>query len=507
MFKRLFLICLSVICLFGCKVEEEAFSGIRFETDNVIVEKGSKIELVVKYINEDSVDTTSNIELSIPESFEGTLSKTEIISGDSVKIIMPNKSGIICCLTATCNGISESICLGTLSTEISVYDSPIGFASVDAKENFGGLAKGESCTVVKTRDELISAVEKGGIIYIEGMIDMSDGMLPSTGGGSTKKLDEFVASKTSYANYAEWKNAYGSVSSSTDDRKRKPEDDYKYGPKSKYYEDLWKLNEAYKENIQLNINSDTTIIGIDENSGIKGVALSISSKNNILLRNLVLQDGYDPFTHHEPGDGFNAQFDLIGIQGSSKNIWIDHCTLEDTMKLGTAANGEKWQTYDGLCDMKASCKNITISNCIFRNHDKTMLIGSSDSDGSNKTRHITICGNYFQNCGQRLPMVRNAKAHIFNNYYANVSGGFYSTSYCIGNRAGALIVAENNYFNAGSSVSDSAGSLCASGNRGLSNSGSYGKTFNPKEYYEYILDKPSDKPKENAGAGKLPVIQ
>ena len=32
----------------------------------------------------------------------------------------------------------------------------------------------------------------------------------------------------------------------------KPEDDYKYGPKSKYYEDLWKLNEAYKENIQLN---------------------------------------------------------------------------------------------------------------------------------------------------------------------------------------------------------------------------------------------------------------
>ena len=134
MFKRLFLICLSVICLFGCKVEEEAFSGIRFETDNVIVEKGSEIELVVKYINEDSVDITSNIELSISESFEGTLSKTEIISGDSVKITMPNKSGIICCLTASCNGISESICLGTLSTEISVYDSPIGFASVDAKD-------------------------------------------------------------------------------------------------------------------------------------------------------------------------------------------------------------------------------------------------------------------------------------------------------------------------------------------------------------------------------------
>lgn len=487
MFKRLFLICLSVICLFGCKVEEEAFSGIRFETDNVIVEKGSEIELVVKYINEDSVDTTSNIELSISESFEGTLSKTEIISGDSVKITMPNKSGIICCLTAICNGISESICLGTLSTEISVYDSPIGFASVDAKENFGGLAKGESCTVVKTRDELISAVEKGGIIYIEGMIDMSDGMLPSTGGGSTKKLDEFVASKTSYADYAEWKKKETAVSASENKQ--------------------FSLRNDYKNKIQLNLKSDTTLIGLDSNSGIKGVAISISNVENIAIRNLTLQDAYDPFPSHEANDGWNSLHDLIGIQGSSKNIWIDHCTLEDTMKLSNAANGEKWQTYDGLCDMKASCKNITISNCIFRNHDKTMLIGSSDSDGSNETRHITICGNYFQNCGQRLPMVRNAKTHIFNNYYANVSGGFYSTSYCIGNRAGALIVAENNYFNAGSSVSDSAGSLCASGNRGLSNSGSYGKTFNPKEYYEYILDKPSDKPKENAGAGKLPVIQ
>lgn len=487
MFKRLFLICLSVICLFGCKVEEEAFSGIRFETDNVIVEKGSEIELVVKYINEDSVDTTSNIELSISESFEGTLSKTEIISGDSVKITMPNKSGIICCLTATCNGISESICLGTLSTEISVDDSPIGFASVDAKENFGGLAKGKDCTVVKTRDELISAVKNGGIIYIEGMIDMSDGMLPSTGGGSTTKLDEFVASKTSYANYAEWKSKETNVSASEDKQ--------------------FSLRNDYKNKIQLNLKSDTTLIGLDSNSGIKGVAISISNVENIAIRNLTLQDAYDPFPSHEANDGWNSLHDLIGIQGSSKNIWIDHCTLEDTMKLSTAANGEKWQTYDGLCDMKASCKNITISNCIFRNHDKTMLIGSSDSDGSNKTRHITICGNYFQNCGQRLPMVRNAKAHIFNNYYANVSGGFYSTSYCIGNRAGALIVAENNYFNAGSSVSESAGSLCASGNRGLSNSGSYGKTFNPKEYYEYILDKPSDKPKENAGAGKLLVIQ
>lgn len=475
------LICSFTSCFFNTK-----FTGIRFETDNAYIDAGEEAIVTICYVEEDVVNYSKKIDIAIYNG-ETQINSATITSGDRLHVKMPTTEGEMRIIVATAGTTTSRFALATKNSSISVTDRPIGFASVDAKEKFGGLAKGESYTVVKTRTELISAVKNGGIIYIEGMIDMSDGMLPSTGGGSTTKLDEFVASKTSYANYAEWKKKETAVSASENKQ--------------------FSLRNDYKNKIQLNLKSDTTLIGLDSNSGIKGVAISISNVENIAIRNLTLQDAYDPFPSHEANDGWNSLHDLIGIQGSSKNIWIDHCTLEDTMKLSTAANGEKWQTYDGLCDMKASCKNITISNCIFRNHDKTMLIGSSDSDGSNETRHITICGNYFQNCGQRLPMVRNAKAHIFNNYYANVSGGFYSTSYCIGNRAGALIVAENNYFSAGSSVSDSAGVVYASGNKGLGNSGDLETTFNPYDYYMYVKNAASTSPKTEAGAGKLDVIQ
>lgn len=475
------LICSFTSCFFNTK-----FTGIRFETDNAYIDAGEEAIVTICYVEEDVVNYSKKIDIAIYNG-ETQINSATITSGDRLHVKMPTTEGEMRIIVATAGTTTSRFALATKNSSISVTDRPIGFASVGAKEKFGGLAKGESYTVVKTRTELISAVKNGGIIYIEGMIDMSDGMLPSTGGGSTTKLDEFVASKTSYANYAEWKSKETNVSASENKQ--------------------FSLRNDYKNKIQLNLKSDTTLIGLDSNSGIKGVAISISNVENIAIRNLTLQDAYDPFPSHEANDGWNSLHDLIGIQGSSKNIWIDHCTLEDTMKLSTAANGEKWQTYDGLCDMKASCKNITISNCIFRNHDKTMLIGSDDKDGSNETRHITICGNYFQNCGQRLPMVRNAKAHIFNNYYANVSGGFYSTSYCIGNRAGALIVAENNYFSAGSSVSDSAGVVYASGNKGLGNSGDLETTFNPYDYYMYVKNAASTSPKTEAGAGKLDVIQ
>ena len=132
---------------------------------------------------------------------------------------------------------------------------------------------------------------------------------------------------------------------------------------------------------------------------------------------------------------------------------------------------EKWQTYDGLCDMKNRSSNgdkttnVTVSNCLFRNHDKTMLIGSSDSDGKNSERFVTLVGNYFYNCGQRLPMVRNTTIHILNNYY-DASNPHYSQQYAVGCRNGSIIYAEGNYFGSGIQYSfkDNDGTLYASGN-------------------------------------------
>ena len=340
------------------------------------------------------------------------------------------------------------------------------------------------------------------------MIDLSNGYLPSTAGGSTSGLDSIVKEQTSskYTSYSDFVTAYAkSCSTSTDDSSSS-------SPESSLGSYLWACNSAYGSIIKVNVASNTWIVGKTSSSGIKGGMLNISSVSNVVLRNLTIQDAYDPFPHHEEDDGYNAQWDCVVIQGSSYNVWIDHCTFKDSMGLSYVSTGgstsEKWQTYDGLCDMKGSVYNITVSWCKFQDHDKTMLIGSSDSDGSNSTRTVTLHHNYFYNCGQRLPMVRNTRLHLFNNYY-DASSPRYSQQYGVGVRKNALIIAENNIFGSGMyySFKDSYGTLYSSGNSDSSSKGCNSTTTSSKPFsvtYSYSLDSTStakSNVSSNAGAG------
>lgn len=390
---------------------------------------------------------------------------------------------------------------------ISVSDIPVGYASIDT-------SKFANSITVSAKTDLVKYAKKGGyVIYVKGMIDMSDGMLPSTAGGSTEKLDSFVAENTSksYTSYTAFRDTYaGQCSSSTDDKSSS-------SGATALSKSLWALNKAYGEKIKLSPASNTAIIGLDTDSGIKGGTIQISEKSNIVIRNLTIQDAYDPFPHHEKGDGFNAQWDGIAIKNSS-NIWVDHCTIEDTMKYTTVkingGSSEKWQTYDGLCDITNSSKNIVVSYNIFRNHDKTMLIGSSKSDISGGS--VTIHHNKFLNCGQRLPMTTYPNMHIFNNYYMRDSDAYYKQQACIAGRYSAYtIIAENNYFGSGvknclTKSTDASGKCYSSGNMfeesspstGLANSS--GKPFEPSYSYSSILESAADAKsavEANAGAG------
>lgn len=400
------------------------------------------------------------------------------------------------------------------TNSISASDTPVGYAEIDT-------SKFATTVTVSKKSDLVDYAKKGGyLIYVDGMIDMSDGMLPSTAGGSTTELDSFVATKTSdsYKSYTDFRDAYAkSCSDTTEDGESSST------TKSSLYDTLWNLNEAYGNVIKLNVASNTAIIGLTSSSGIKGGTIQISGKSNVVLRNLTIQDAYDPFPHHEKNDGFNAQWDGITIQGSCSNIWIDHCTLEDTMKyveVTTKSRKEKWQTYDGLCDIKGDGKGITVSFCKFYNHDKTMLIGSSDTEGNNSVRKVTLHHNYFLNCGQRLPMVRNTTIHIFNNYYDFGSSAFYSSSYAVGVRKNAVIYAENNYFGSGiqNSFKNSDGKLYSRGNTDMSKKGCestvtgnslFSSAVNAYDYSS-VLESAADAKstvESNAGAGVWTVKQ
>ena len=98
------------------------------------------------------------------------------------------------------------------------------------------------------------------------------------------------------------------------------------------------------------VASNTTIISLGENSGIKGGSLLLKNVQNIAIRNMNTLDAFDPFPDIQKNDGFNAQYDGVSIE-SSKNIWVDYCHFKDMVELGHVhlAGGEltKWQTYDG----------------------------------------------------------------------------------------------------------------------------------------------------------------
>lgn len=399
---------------------------------------------------------------------------------------------------------------------IRVTDVPTGWASTSANSNFGG--NGKTVYTVSSRSDLIAKAKNGNcIIYLDGMIDMTEGMLPSSGKTSTTKLDEFIANKTSgqkitASSYGEWKKTYAANVKSSEDESGDIATVRKV------------LQDAWKSQIQLVVGSNTTIIGLGENSGIKGGTISIKDASNIALRNLNIQDAFDPFPKMEGGDGYNAEWDGIVID-NSKNIWIDHCTFEDTICLKdedldkvTPSDGEtgknKWQTYDGLLDVKNASDYVTVSYCLFKNHDKTSIIGSSDSEtGDEGHLTVTFNNNYYLNCTQRLPRVRFGKVHAYNNYYTTDGNGR-PNSYCFGVGYNAKIYSEANYFgdgigSASNMMSNSKpGTIYSTGDYNYTGVSSSSVGWTPSYTYTPLSaeDAKADAI-ENAGAGKLPVIK
>lgn len=516
--KHIVLFCLSALLslfAFGCGSDSEDS-----ESDSltgVSISGSGKIRIGQSATLAATPTKTGNPEITYSWSLSSdSYASLSATTGESVELSVSDSASegdsVTVTVTATWGSVSvqgeKTVTFSTTPT-LSLTDKPVGYASITPQTGTG--------TTVTTKTELVNALKKGGLIYVSGTIDVSEGCLPSEAGGTTPQLDAFVVENRFYSKYSDFKTAYaGACSDTTEDG------DSKSTTKSSLYDVLWQLNKAYGNKIKLSPASNTTIIGLD-GAVIKGGTFQISGVSNVTIRNLTIQDAYDPFPHHEKGDGFNAQWDAIAVVNSAENIWIDHCTIEDTMKYSEVAisggTKEKWQTYDGLCDITKTSKNVVVSYCVFKNHDKTMLIGSSDKDISGG--YITIHHNKFLNCGQRLPMTTYPNMHIYNNSYERDSDAYYSQQASIAARYGAYtIIAENNYFGSGvkyciSQSTSPSGKCYESGNVFTSRSeGSKAlSTQNTKPFtpsYEYDLDEASDVPsivEENAGAGVWSVVQ
>ena len=183
--------------------------------------------------------------------------------------------------------------------------------------------------------------------------------------------------------------------------------------------------------MRIRLGSNTTIVGLGEKARLRGAWLDIrgtagvaNSRTNIIIRNLTFQDTFDCFPAWAPTDGalgsWNSLYDSISLRDTN-NVWIDHNTFEDATTADETLPqyfGVLFQVHDGLVDITNASDLVTVSWNRFRNHDKTMLIGSSDSAAADRGKlRVTFHHNLFDGVGQRAPRVRFGQVHVYNNYY------------------------------------------------------------------------------------------
>ncbi|KOX16461.1 polysaccharide lyase family 1 protein [Nocardiopsis sp. NRRL B-16309] len=310
-----------------------------------------------------------------------------------------------------------------------------GWGSAGDGTTGGSAAAGEDVVHVATLEELRAAVgprddDRPRIVVVEGLID-----------GNTAP----DGSAISCADYA--------VDGYT-------QEDYL----ATYHPDVWgwddpegPLEEAraasqdvQAEQIRVDVGSNTTLVGADDDSELTGINLRVNDAENVILRNLTFSDAYDCFPGWDPKDGntgnWNSEYDNIEISGST-NVWVDHNTFDDGENPGSELPeyfGSKYEMHDALLDIVRESDLVTVSYNHFVERDKAMIVGNSDGRTTDRGHlRITYHHNHFDGLGQRAPRVRFGQVHVYNNHYT-LAGDLYQ--YALGAGKESQLVAENNVF-------------------------------------------------------------
>jgi pectate lyase len=307
-----------------------------------------------------------------------------------------------------------------------------GFASVGNGTTGGANATEQNVFKVTNKKEFVSALKDRKnttpkIVLVYGTIDFD-----TDDNGKPLTMKDYMVDGYDFQQYLET---------------HKPQST---APKSLKDEQEAKRKASQKnqsKSITVHVPPNTSIIGMD-NAKLKGVNLVLDS-DNVIIRNIQFESPYDYFPSWDPNDGpegnWNSQYDSISIKGGT-HIWIDHSSFQDGPETVEKYFGRKYEHRDGLVDITNEADYITISYLTFANHNKTMLIGSSDSKISDEGKlHVTLHHNYFHDVVQRLPRVRFGQVHVYNNYFASdITNGEYAYAYALGVGKKSQIYAENN---------------------------------------------------------------
>ena len=307
-----------------------------------------------------------------------------------------------------------------------------GFASVGNGSTGGANATEQNVFKVTNKKEFVSALKNRKnttpkIVLVYGTIDFD-----TDDNGKPLTMKDYMVDGYDFQQYLETHKPQSTASKSLkDEQEAKRKASQKNQSKS----------------ITVHVPSNTSIIGMD-NAKLKGVNLVLDS-DNVIIRNIQFESPYDYFPSWDPNDGpegnWNSQYDSISIKGGT-HIWIDHSSFQDGPETVEKYFGRKYEHRDGLVDITNEADYVTISYSTFENHNKTMLIGSSDSKISDEGKlHVTLHHNYFHDVVQRLPRVRFGQVHVYNNYFASdTTNGEYAYAYALGVGKNSQIYAESN---------------------------------------------------------------
>ncbi|WP_435282487.1 pectate lyase family protein [Streptomyces koelreuteriae] len=232
-------------------------------------------------------------------------------------------------------------------------------------------------------------------------------------------------------------------------------------PVSGAQEDLRAASAAQQDKIiKASVPANTTIIGVGKNSGILGGSLQIKGVDNVIVRNLTIEAPVDCFPQWDPTDdnktgAWNSEYDGVVVYGST-HVWIDHNTLTDGRYPDSSLPsyfGKTYQQHDGLADVVRGSNHVTVSWNSFKDHDKTMLIGNSDSataDDTGKLK-VTLHHNRFEGIVERAPRVRFGQVDSYNNHFVVTKAQKWGYVYGIGKES--QLVAEHNAFTLAQGIS------------------------------------------------------
>jgi pectate lyase len=174
----------------------------------------------------------------------------------------------------------------------------------------------------------------------------------------------------------------------------------------------------------LEVPDDTTVDGRGARVELVGAGLHIPS-DNVIVRNLIIRS--DP-------DGDDEDLDAISVLGGASAVWVDHVDLS--------------QFSDGLFDVTQESTGVTLSWSHLHDHDKAALIGAGSAGGTPEPVDVTIHHTVFERTGERNPLLRHGRFHIFNNVF--IDWGYAEDSgYGLRASCGAVALVEGNVFRPG----------------------------------------------------------